>query len=74
MFGRRKKQAAVPYDRGGKIPVIRSSICTGEQVAGFKDPVSGRFEEVMLLRADRDLQEFLRRYHVEESEISREWW
>lgn len=73
MFGRRKKQAAVPYDRGGKIPVIRSSICTGEQVAGFKDPVSGRFEEVMLLRADQDLQEFLRRYHVEESEISREW-
>ena len=36
MFGRRKKQAAAPYDRGDKIPVIRSSICTGEQVAGFK--------------------------------------
>lgn len=73
MFGRRKKPAAVPYDRKGRIPVIRSSICTGEQVAGFKDPVSGRFEELMLLRGDRDFQEFLRRYQVEESEIKREW-
>lgn len=73
MFGWRKKQAVMPYNRGNKIPVIRSSICTGEQVAGFKDPVSGRFEEVMLLRNDRDLQEFLRQYQVEASEIKREW-
>lgn len=73
MFGRRKKQVSVPYDRGGKVPVIRSSICTGEQVAGFKDPVSGKFEELMLLRNDQDLQEFLRRYQVEESELLREW-
>ncbi len=40
---------------------------------GFKDPVNGKFEELMLLRNDRDLQEFLRRYHVEVSEIRREW-
>ena len=73
MFGWRKKQAVMPYNRGNKIPVIRSSICTGEQVAGFKDPVSGRFEEVMLLRNDRDLQEFLRQYQVDASEIKREW-
>ncbi len=73
MFGWRKRQAAVPYDRGNKIPVIRSSICTGEQVAGFKDPVSGKFVELMLIRDDRDLREFLRRYHVEESEIRQEW-
>ncbi len=73
MFGWRKRQAAVPYDRGNQIPVIRSSICTGEQVAGFKDPVSGKFVELMLIRDDRDLWEFLRRYHVEESEIRQEW-
>ncbi len=73
MFGRRKKQAEVPYERGDKIPVIRSSICTGEQVVGFKDPSSGKFEELVLLRDDRDLQEFLRLYHVEASEIRREW-
>lgn len=73
MFGRRKKQAAHTYDRGGKIPVIRSSICTGEQVAGFKDPTSGKFEELMLIRDEKDFQEFLCQYQVEESEIKREW-
>lgn len=73
MFGRRKKAAVSAYDKSGKIPVIRSSICTGEQVAGFKDAVSGRFEEMMLLRDDKDLAEFLQRYQVEEREIKREW-
>ena len=43
MFGRRKRQAVSPYDKTGEIPVIQSSICTGEQVAGFKDTISGKF-------------------------------
>lgn len=73
MFGRRKRQAVSSYDKTGKIPVIRSSICTGEQVAGFKDIVSGKFEELMLIRGEKDLAEFLSRYQVEESEIKREW-
>ena len=73
MFGRRKKTAAPAYDKTGKIPVIRSSICTGEQVAGFKDPVSGKFYELMLIRNDGDLAEFLSSYQVEESDIQREW-
>ncbi len=73
MFGRRKRQAISPYDKTGKVPVIRSSICTGEQVAGFKDIVSGKFEELMLIRGEKDLAEFLSRYQVEESEIKREW-
>lgn len=73
MFGRRKRQNISPYDKTGKIPVIRSSICTGEQVAGFKDAVSGKFEELMLIRNEKDLTEFLSRYQVEKSEIKREW-
>jgi len=72
MFERRKRPVAA-YDKSGKIPVIRSSICTGEQVAGFKDSVSGRFEELMLIRNDQDLRDFLRQYQVEETEIRREW-
>lgn len=55
------------------MPVIRSSICTGEQTAGFKDPASGRFQKYMLIRNDKDLQEFLRRYQVMEAELKREW-
>ncbi len=68
-----KKPTAVPYDKSGKIPTIRASICTGEQVAGFKDSLSGKFEELMLIRDSRDLSEFLHQYQVEESEIKREW-
>ena len=73
MFGIRKKPQVIPYDKSGKIPVIRSSICTGEQVAGFKDAASGKFEELILIRDGKDLSEFLRRYQVEESETKREW-
>ena len=73
MFGKRKRQNISPYDKTGKIPVIRSSICTGEQVAGFKDIVSGKFVELMLIRDEKDLAEFLSRYQVEESEVKREW-
>ena len=73
MFGRKKRQTAIPYDKTGKVPVVRSSVCTGEQVAGFKDPVNGRFQELMLIRNDRDFQEFLEQYQVNESEVQREW-
>lgn len=73
MFGRRKKLTVPPYHKEGKIPVIRSSICTGEQVAGFKDPVSGKFDELMLIRDSGDLDEFLSQYQVREDEIQREW-
>ena len=56
MFGRRKRQNISLYDKTGKIPVIRSSICTGEQVAGFKDAVSGKFEELMLIHDEKTLR------------------
>jgi len=73
MFERRKKEPLIPYDKRGKIPVIRASICTGEQVAGFKDPETGKFDELMLIRSPADLQTYLREYDVTESEIKREW-
>ncbi len=72
LFNKRKTSPAA-YDKAGKIPVIRSSICTGEQVAGFKDPATGKFQELMLIRDGRDLQAFLRQYQVDEAEIRREW-
>lgn len=73
MFGRKKRRNAIPYDTTGKVPVIRSSICTGEQVAGFKDPVSGKFQELMLIRDSADFSVFLREYQVDERDIQREW-
>lgn len=68
-----RKTEVVSYDKTGKVPVIRASICTGEKVAGFKDEATGKFEDLMLIRTDKDLQEFLRRYQVEEQEIKKEW-
>ena len=72
MFGR-KKAPAPAVDLTGKIPTIRASICTGEQTAGFKDAQTGRFTEVMLIRTRRDLEEFMEKYGVKESDIKREW-
>ncbi|MCR5297400.1 MAG: aspartate dehydrogenase [Clostridiales bacterium] len=45
-------------------PVIRCSICTGEQVAGFRHLDTGRFEEVALLKNDEDLRAFRERYGI----------
>jgi len=70
---RKKARNVIPFDREKKIPAIRCSICTGEQVAGFKNKVTGRFEESVLIRSDADLQEFLERYGLQASEVKREW-
>ena len=72
MFWKRKKQQQ-RFDKTGKFPVVRTSICTGEQVAGFRDAASGKFEEVMLIQNNSDLEEFLRLYDVKESDIRREY-
>lgn len=71
MFG--KKKIRLEYDKNRKKPVIRASICTGEQVAGFKDLKTGKFEDIMLITGERDIKEFQRLYGIEESEITREW-
>ena len=55
------------YDKDLLEPVIRCSICTGEQVAGFRNRQTGRFEEVALIKSDQDLTAFLKRYGITES-------
>ena len=41
----KKKVLVQTYDKENKKPVIKSSICNGEQVAGFKDIRTGKMEE-----------------------------
>ena len=55
----------VPYDPQTQIAVIRSSICTGEKVAGFKNKKDGHFTEVMLIRSREDEQRFKEQYHID---------
>lgn len=64
MFGRKtvKKKA---YDKENLRPVLRCSICTGEQVAGFKNIHTGKFEEVMLIRNQKDLDYFMEMYEID---------
>lgn len=54
------------YDKDSKRPVIKASICTGEQVAGFKDIHTGKIEEVMLIRSEADLDNFKKMYGINE--------
>lgn len=69
----RKKKITASYDKENQIPVIRASICTGEKTAGFKDIHTGKFMEIMVIRNEKDMQEFLNRYGVSSEEIKKEW-
>ncbi len=60
-----------PYDPAAQKPVLRCSICTGEQVAGFKDLRTGKFTDIMLIRSDKDLQAFKEQYGV--TDITKEF-
>ena len=52
----KKKIVKKKYDREHMKPVIRASICTGEEVAGFKDIRNGKIEEIMLIRFSEDFK------------------
>ena len=66
LFGnRKKKETTVQFDPETQYAVIRSSICTGEKVAGFKNKTDGHFTEVMLIRSPADEKEFKETYGVE---------
>lgn len=67
----KKKTTVITYDRENLRPVIRSSICTGERVAGFKDIRTGKFKDIMLIRNDRDLKSFMDTYGI--SDIDKEY-
>ena len=62
---RKKEMPVTCYDRETQEPALRCSICTGEQVAGFRDRKTGHFEEVVLIRTEADLEEFRRRYGID---------
>ena len=65
IFHRKPKQREKAYDAETLKPAIRCSICTGEQVAGFRRISDGTFEEVMLIRDGGDLQQFRELYGIE---------
>jgi len=68
----KKKKAQQSYDKKNKKPVIKASICNGEQVAGFKDIHTGKIDEVMLTKRPADIEYFKAMYEIDE-EIAKEY-
>ena len=68
----KRKFKVISYDKENKKPVIKASICTGEQVAGFKDIHTGIIEEVMLIKSPSDLDKFKTMYGIE-GDITKEY-
>ena len=59
LFGRNKQANTKSYDPEVMIPAIRCSICTGEQVAGFRDRVPGEFHELYVIRNEADIDAYV---------------
>ena len=68
----KKKKISKSYDRENTKPVIKASICNGEQVGGFKDIHTGKIEEVILIKDLADLRLFKKMYGLDE-EIAKEY-
>ncbi len=73
MFGKKKRKIKESYDKENERPVIHASICNGEQVAGFKNIHTGKFTEIMVIRGNRDLEDFLERYDIAASDVKKEY-
>ena len=63
LFGKHQKNE-YQYDPEKEYPVIRASICTGEQVAGFRDRTTGEFHDVKLIRNETDKLAFMKEYNL----------
>ena len=68
----KKKIIVKTYDKDNKKPVIKASICNGEQNAGFKDILTGKIEEVMLIKSPSDIDIFKKMYGIDD-EIAKEY-
>lgn len=72
MFGRKRNRVPdIEYDSQRQRAVLKCSICTGEQVVGFKDIETGKFTEVCLIESGKDLELFMKKYNLET--ITREY-
>ena len=65
LSGKRSKEPEIKFDPYKQYAMIRSSICTGEKVAGFKNREDGHFTEVMLIRSYEDELRFKEMYNLE---------
>ena len=73
MFNKKKNKSYEPtYDLDKYVPIIKASICTGEQVIGFKDKETNQFIEIALIMDVKDIENFRKKYNVT-GEIKKEY-
>ena len=77
MFGekmgvfRKKQKQQAEYDKENWRPVLRCSICNGEQVAGFKNIHTGVFREECFIQNLSELEDFKQKYGI--TDLAREY-
>ncbi|SOY28043.1 hypothetical protein AMURIS_00748 [Acetatifactor muris] len=75
MFGRRQLRRRpakeADYDRENWKPILKCSICNGEQVAGFKNIHTGEFREECFIQHASELDAFKKKYGI--TEIPKEY-
>ena len=67
-WNKKREKEKKTYDAEKYRPVLRCSICNGEQVAGFRNLETGKFEETALIRSEKELQEFMEQYGLKQIE------
>ena len=60
LFGRKKSPDIPVLKPEAGEPVLRCSICTGEQTLCIREAGSGRLKEIMLIRSPGELEEVCR--------------
>jgi hypothetical protein len=68
-----KKKEYPKMPKGDFDPVIRCSICTGEQVICAKDRQTGELHELMLVRMPSDIGGFCAANDIDVSELQKEY-
>ena len=72
LFRRKPKTPDLPaFSTEDYEPVLRCSICTGEQTACMREKATGKLRELELIRDERDLDKFCRDYGVKKEDIKR---
>ena len=70
LFGK-KKSEYVKMPEGDFEPVLRCSICTGEQVLCARDKKTGELHELMLIRTPADLDGFCAANGIDPSSVEK---
>lgn len=65
LFNRKKSASSAPFPIDKYEPVLKSSICTGELTACFRDRETGKLHDIMVIRQPKDLHDFGKEYSVD---------